>query len=112
MGWGTFLSLRHLRTRKKFAEETFQPISILKPLKGTDADLRSNLESFFNLDYPKFEIIFSVADPLDPSVPIVQNLIRKYPAINSKLIIGSLDVSLNPKVNNLIKSYHQLTWPA
>ena len=34
------------------------PVSLLKPLHGLEPDLESHLQSFFEQDYPEFEIIF------------------------------------------------------
>ncbi len=84
-----------------------QPISILKPVKGVDGDLRVNFESFFNLKYMKFEILFSVADAGDPAVPVIQELIAKYPRVRARLIIGDVKIGANPKVSNLVSSYAQ-----
>ena len=39
-----------------------EPISILKPLAGLDLDLESNLRTFFEQDYPAFEILFAVRE--------------------------------------------------
>ena len=38
----------------------FPRVSILKPLKNLVDDLAENLESYFSLDYPNYEIIFGV----------------------------------------------------
>lgn len=52
------LSFRRLHLHKK-RPEVKQPfmqlagVSLLKPLKGVDPNLISNLETFFTLDYPK-----------------------------------------------------------
>ena len=35
-----------------------EPLSVLKPVHGEDAELESNLETFFEQDYPDFELIF------------------------------------------------------
>ncbi len=50
--------------------------------------LSDNLESFFTLVYSKYEIIFCVRDYDDSAVPIVEKLIKKYPNIPCKLLIG------------------------
>jgi ceramide glucosyltransferase len=64
-------------------------VSILRPLKGLDTQLYECLESAFRQNYPSFEILLSVADELDPAVQVAQSLIKKYPNILAKLIIGS-----------------------
>lgn len=39
-------------------------------------------------DYPNFEIIFSVAHETDQAIPIVQDLMTKYPTVAAQLIVG------------------------
>ena len=80
------------------------------------------MESFFTLVYSKYEIIFCVRDYDDSAVPIVEKLIRKYPNIPCKLLIGKYndrfftlhefllggnDIGINPKINNMQKGYEQ-----
>lgn len=82
-------------------------VSILKPLKGTDAGLIENLRSFFCLDYPSYEILFSVAESCDPAIAIVHALLAEYPQVKARLIIGGMEATPNPKVNNLLIPYDQ-----
>jgi ceramide glucosyltransferase len=65
-----------------------QGVSILRPLKGLDLELYANLRSSFVQNYPKFEIIFSVASPNDPAIEVVKQLISEYPKVDARLIIG------------------------
>ena len=56
--------------------QTLPPVSILKPLKGTDPDIYESFRSHCLQDYPEYEIIFGVSDPDDPAVASVQQLQR------------------------------------
>ncbi|KAJ8475276.1 hypothetical protein ONZ45_g15670 [Pleurotus djamor] len=82
-------------------------VSILRPLKGLDTNLYENLESTFTQEYPNFEILLSVADENDQALPVVRELMAKHPNVDAKVIIGEELVGVNPKVNNLIRSYRQ-----
>ena len=82
---------------------SFPAMSLLKPLGGADPGLAQHLESFFRLDYPCFEILFAVRNADDPAVAIVEDLIARYPAIPSKLIMVSDETYANAKVFSLEK---------
>lgn len=89
-------------------------VSILRPLKGLDTNLFDNLESSFKQEYPNFEILLSVANEQDKALPVVYELLAKYPNVNARVIIGDVDVGANPKVNNLMRPYneaaHDILW--
>jgi ceramide glucosyltransferase len=82
-------------------------VSILKPLKGLDDELELNLRSFFELSYPKFEILFGINDLDDPAIELVRKLISEYPKVSARLIVDTKRVGPNPKVNNLANLYPQ-----
>ena len=81
------------------------PVSILKPLKGVEEGLRENLQSFFDLDYPCYEIIFSIQHWTDPARALIEEMIQQNPQTAARLLICEIDLGPNPKVNNLILSY-------
>ena len=43
------------------------PVSILKPLYGTDPEQIENFRSFCGQDYPAYQIVFGALDPDDPA---------------------------------------------
>ena len=77
------------------------PVTIFKPLKGLDEELELNLRSFFQLDYPCYQLLFCVADANDPAIEVVQKLQREFPGHDSQLIVGCPAFGLNPKVESL-----------
>ena len=44
------------------------PVSILKPVHGLEAQLKENIESFFQQDYPNYEILFAADRADDPAL--------------------------------------------
>ena len=64
------------------------PLSVLKPLAGLDEGLEANLRSFFEQDYPAFELLFAVRHDADPAVEVVRRLQAEYAAASRLLLVG------------------------
>lgn len=108
VGWGTWSASRHFRSpTPKVPDDALPAVSILKPLKGVDEGLLDNLESFFKIDYPSFEIIFSVSDPQEAALQVLLPLLKKYPQVKAHLLYSSKSVGPNPKINNLLCAYEK-----
>jgi ceramide glucosyltransferase len=78
-----------------------EPVSILKPLAGLDLDLESNLRTFFDQDYPDFEILFAVRDTEDPAAEAAANLAKEYPRVPCRILITGEPPYANAKVYSL-----------
>ncbi|TNN11456.1 Ceramide glucosyltransferase [Schistosoma japonicum] len=76
-------------------------VSILKPLSGRDPNLETNLLSFFQMNYPTFELLFCISDREDPAYELVERLITQHPHVDAKIILAKDFFGINPKVNNL-----------
>lgn len=77
------------------------PISILKPLKGTDPEIYESFRSHCLQDYPEYEIIFGVSDPNDPAAGSVKALQREFPDRRIRLVVSPKILGANVKVSNL-----------
>ncbi len=77
------------------------PISVLKPLAGVDDGLEENLRTFFEQQYPAFEILFAVREAADPAVAVVERLRTRYPAVEARLIVTGESPFPNAKVFSL-----------
>jgi len=94
-------SLRLLRESPPPAA-SLPPVSILKPLKGADPDLAENLESFYRLDYPEYEIVFSFASRTDPAADVARRVADAHPRIPTIFVVDPREPGANPKVSRLI----------
>ena len=93
-------AFRYLSVRPPVLQSR-EPISILKPLSGLDLGLESNLRTFFEQDYPEFEILFATRDRDDPAVEVVEKLQREYPHVKARLMVTGPAPYPNAKVFSL-----------
>src|SRR3954467_14340632 len=93
-------ALRYLSVKPP-ALQHYDAISILKPLAGLDLDLESNLRTFFEQDYPAFEILFAVRNEGDAAVRVVNKLQAEYPSVPSRLVMTGEPPYPNAKVYSL-----------
>jgi ceramide glucosyltransferase len=77
------------------------PISMLKPLHGLDEGLEENLRSYFQQDYPEFEILFAVREAGDPAVAVVEKLHQEFPHVPARLLVTGEPPYPNAKVFSL-----------
>ncbi len=91
----------HGRTNASVPTRVVPPVSILKPLKGTDPDIYESFRRHCLQDYPEYEIIFGVSDPDDPAVASVQQLQREFPERAIRLVVCPNKLGANVKVSNL-----------
>jgi ceramide glucosyltransferase len=92
------------RARRAAAEVTalcepdFPPVSVLKPVCGLEPMLAENLESFFQQDYPVFELIFGARTPDDPAIAVINELRERYPNVKARCIFSGEPAWPNPRV--------------
>jgi ceramide glucosyltransferase len=83
------------------------PVSILKPLRGTDPEMYESLRSHCLQDYAEYEIIFGVSDAADPAIEFVERLKTEFPALPIRLIVCAQRLGANIKVSNLAQMLPQ-----
>ena len=99
---GVVATIRHVRRRPARHDGIFPPISLLKPLKGAEEALDSNLETFCVQDYPgPVQIVFSTVDPADDALPVARRVAARHPEIEVRFVLSDPGFGLNPKVSNL-----------
>jgi ceramide glucosyltransferase len=92
---------RYLWGRLQPAADFSPPVSVLKPLHGLEPGLESNLRSFFEQDYPSFEVLLAFRDPADPARPLVERLQREYAHVPARVILTGEPPWANAKVWSL-----------
>jgi ceramide glucosyltransferase len=100
-GAARFLGERRAAGRSARPTPSLPPVSILKPLKGTDPEMYESFRSHCLQDYPEYEIIFGVSDANDPAIAFVERLQAEFPRISIQLVLCLRSLGANTKVSNL-----------
>jgi len=76
-------------------------ITVFKPVKGVVPDTRECLETFLRQSYPSYQVLFGVADPGDPVLPLLKALEAAAPPGQVEVVLCPGDLGHNPKVSIL-----------
>ena len=83
----SYLRERRAALKKLASGEPFTPpLSLLKPLHGAEPGLEGYLETFFQQDYPEYEVLFCARSAADAGLAIARSVAARYPQIPAKFL--------------------------
>jgi ceramide glucosyltransferase len=85
------------------SSDLLPPVTIFKPVHGKEERLEQNLESFFQQDYPDYEIIIGARNANDPAIVLAEELRCRYPERKCRIVISGPPEWPNAKVFTLDK---------
>lgn len=98
----------YLRERRRAHEQLDReprftpPLSLLKPLHGAEPGLEPHLATFFEQDYPAYEILFCARSSADAGLEIARRVAARYPHIPVQFLsTGGQPDYINAKVASL-----------
>jgi ceramide glucosyltransferase len=105
IGGYLLLTIRFRPGRKRRIDlgSRFPRVSIMKPMKNLVDDITANLESYFTLDYPNYEIIFGLDTLDDVSLPLIRSLQSRFPDIPVTVMATGHSDAENPKIFKLAR---------
>ena len=93
---GTIRFHRHARRARELPSGLLPPVSILKPVHGSEAQLKENLESFFRQDYPAYEVLIAADEAHDPALDVAREVRALHPNIPCRILVTGKPLWPNP----------------
>ena len=94
------LALAQLEARPGYTP----PLTLLKPLHGAEPGLEAHLATFFEQDYPEYEILFCARTAEDAGLETARRVAARYPRIPAKfLFTGGEPDYINAKAASMEK---------
>jgi ceramide glucosyltransferase len=87
-----------------------EPVSVLKPLDGLDDGLEANLRSFFEQDYPVYEILFAARELDDPGLRLACDIAASYPHVEARFLVTGQPPWPNAKAYSLHLMQQSAHW--
>jgi ceramide glucosyltransferase len=84
------------RQAQSIPDESLPPVSLLKPVHGVESRLKENIESFFHLNYPKYEIIFAADLEDNAALAVVREICARYPQVSTQIVVTGRPPWPNP----------------
>lgn len=102
--WQFVLALRFPLHRRSVPAGPAPGVSLLKPLRGCDAETRACLRSWLAQDYAgPVEILFGVDGDDDPACEVVRDLMKEHPRCPAQLVVCAERLGPNAKVSKLVQ---------
>jgi ceramide glucosyltransferase len=98
---GAVIAAAGFARRRAAAPPSAEPVSVLKPLHGTEPELHENLRSFVDQDYPAVQVVFGVRSATDAALPVARAVMAERPLADTALVIDPAGRGSNLKVANL-----------
>ena len=92
-----FSRRKHRRIRSAFTP----PVSLLKPVHGAEAGLEKHLATFFEQDYPEYEILFCARQLDDAGLQAARRVAAHYPHIPVQFLASGEPTVTNAKLLSL-----------
>ena len=83
---GAWRFARRKRREERTPVDFLPPVSVLKPLHGTEPDLEENLRRFFDLDYPEYELLFCARHASDTGLQMAQRIAAEFPQVPARFL--------------------------
>jgi len=74
------------RREQNAAPDFLPPLSVLKPLHGTEPGMERNLETFFEQQYPDFELLFCARQETDEGLQLARKVAERYPQVDARFV--------------------------
>ncbi|HWZ52791.1 MAG TPA: glycosyltransferase [Granulicella sp.] len=80
--------LRKRREQREARSESafLPPVSVLKPMHGTEPGMERNLETFFEQEYPEFELLFCARQESDAGLQLARKVAERYPHVKARFV--------------------------
>ncbi len=105
VGYVLVAVLRALMFRRRVANAPLAdgatPVTVIKPICGTEVELLENLRSFCSQDYGEYQVLFGVRSAIDPAIPFVRQVIEEFPDRDMELVVSDRIIGPNYKISNV-----------
>jgi ceramide glucosyltransferase len=88
------------------AGDGLPPVTILVPVCGLEPDAEAHFRRFLDLDWPAYQVVFTVLDPADPCIPVLREIESAGDSSREVNVnVGGLADGQNLKIRNLLNAW-------
>ena len=96
------LALKKMRLQKTRSINFTPECNVFIPCKGVDDEFEKNIERFFKLSYPNYNLYFAVESETDPAASVIRRKIEFYK--KGKLVVSEETKFCGQKNLNLVRA--------